>query len=65
MSVERFVSISQPFGERTLNFRAAFISTALIWLVGGALALIPGLNIFVSNGRLLYLPLHLFFPRLR
>lgn len=62
MSVERFVSISQPFGERTLNFRAAFISTALIWLVGGALALIPGLNIFVSNGRFLYLPLHLFSP---
>jgi hypothetical protein len=42
MSVERFVSISHPFGERTLNFRAAFISTALIWTVGLALSLIPG-----------------------
>lgn len=50
MSVERFVSISHPFGERTLNFRAAFISTTLIWLVGGALALIPGLNTPFSNG---------------
>jgi hypothetical protein len=47
MSVERFVSISHPFGERTLNFRAAFISTALIWTVGLALSLIPGSIYFV------------------
>ncbi|XP_045028948.1 LOW QUALITY PROTEIN: relaxin receptor 2 [Daphnia magna] len=66
MSVERFVSISQPFGERTLNFRAAFISTALIWLVGGALALIPVLywsemgSHHGSNG--LCFPLHIHEP---
>ncbi|XP_057369239.1 relaxin receptor 2-like [Daphnia carinata] len=66
MSVERFVSISHPFGERTLNFRAAFISMALIWLVGGALALIPVLyrsgmgRHHGSNG--LCFPLHIHEP---
>ncbi|XP_046456319.1 relaxin receptor 2-like isoform X1 [Daphnia pulex] len=66
MSVERFVSISHPFGERTLNFRAAFISTALIWTVGLALSLIPVLywsemgRHHGSNG--LCFPLHIHEP---
>ena len=66
MSVERFVSISHPFGERTLNFRTAFISTTLIWLIGLALALIPVLywnqlgTHHGSNG--LCFPLHIHEP---
>jgi len=42
MSIERFVCISHPFGERTLNFRTALVSTAIIWLAGIGLALVPG-----------------------
>ena len=42
MSIERFVCISHPFGERTLNFRTALVSTALIWMTGATLALVPG-----------------------
>ena len=66
MSVERFVSISHPFGERTLNFRTASVSTALIWLTGSALAAVPILywrelgNHHGSNG--LCFPLHIHEP---
>jgi len=67
MSVERFVSISQPFGERTLSFRAAVISIALIWATGSALALVPVLywnemgSHHGSNG--LCFPLHIHEPK--
>lgn len=66
MSVERFVSISHPFGERTLNYRTASISTALIWLTGSALAVVPVLywnelgSHHGSNG--LCFPLHIHEP---
>lgn len=42
MSVERFVSISHPFGERKLSFRTALVSAGLIWCLALVLALVPG-----------------------
>ena len=42
MSVERFVSISHPFGERKLTFRTALVSVVIIWSIGFCLSIIPG-----------------------
>lgn len=50
MSIERFVCISHPFGERTLNFRTALVSTAIIWLAGIGLALVPGILLVFLHG---------------
>lgn len=42
MSIERFLLIADPFGgHRKLNTQNVFVALFTIWLIGGALAIIP------------------------